>query len=115
MGSRNPQQSMDKGFFYVFASKKGTVKDEFNEDCVVGNYMPAWVTPEDVFTYKVPATWVDALWRHYKLDDAVYQGLYLCCLGGCAGAKAQPGCLQSIGGSSCQERAAEKRWFKEAS
>eukprot|EP00438_Fugacium_kawagutii_P000439 Skav235947 [mRNA] locus=scaffold3392:100856:112339:- [translate_table: standard] len=38
MGRRNPQQSIDRGFFYVFASKLGTAKDEFNQECVVGNY-----------------------------------------------------------------------------
>ena len=73
MGKRNPQQSIDRGFFYVFASKKGTLKDESNEDCVVGNYMPAWVTSEDIFTYKVLGKWVDSLWKHYKLDDVVYE------------------------------------------
>ena len=28
MGRRNPQQSMDRGFFYVFAKKQGTMVDE---------------------------------------------------------------------------------------
>ena len=74
LGRRNPQQSMDRGFFYVYASKKGTVKDASNEDCVVGNYLPAWASCPDAFTYKVLAKWVDSLWRHYKLDDAIYEG-----------------------------------------
>ena len=73
MGRRNPQQSIDRGFFYVFASKIGTMSDEANEECVVGNYMPAWISDTTVFKYKVLGKWVDALWKHYKLEDAVYE------------------------------------------
>ena len=73
MGKRNPQQSIDRGFFYVFASKKGTLKDEYSEDWVVGNYLPAWVTSEDTFTYKVLGKWVASLWNHCVLDDVVYE------------------------------------------
>lgn len=73
MDRRNPQQSIDRGFFYVFANKKGTARDEANEERVAGNYLPAWVDAADVFTYRVLAKWIDTLWRRYKLEDAVHE------------------------------------------
>ena len=52
VGRRNPQVSIDRGFFYVYASKIGTVQDDSGQDCVEGNYMPAWVTVNGNATYK---------------------------------------------------------------
>jgi len=78
MGRRNPQQSIDRAFFYVFANKIGTVLDEANLPCVAGNYMPAWVTTVGIDTYRVQGRWPEALWKHYKLEDHMYeQYLYL--------------------------------------
>ena len=78
MGRRNPQQSIDRAFFYVFASKIGTVLDEANAPCVAGNYMPAWVGTVGIDTYRVQGRWPEALWKHYKLEDHMYeQYLYL--------------------------------------
>ena len=78
MGRRNPQQSIDRAFFYVFASKIGTVLDEANVPCVAGNYMPAWVGTVGIDTYRVQGRWPEALWKHYKLEDHMYeQYLYL--------------------------------------
>lgn len=73
IGGRNPQQSMDRGFFYVFACKRGTVVDPVHGECVLGNYMPAWVSQPGVFKYRVVGKWPEALWKHYKLDDAMYE------------------------------------------
>ena len=43
---KNPrflQQAVDRGFFYVFADKEGTQKDDEGRACVEGNHFPAWV------------------------------------------------------------------------
>ena len=37
---RNPQQSLDRGFFYVFANKVGTCRDTKSSLCVHCNYGP---------------------------------------------------------------------------
>ena len=78
IGGRNPQVSYDRGFFYVFANKKGTKVDEEGNECVVGNYMPAWVSGEGVFKYRVQGRWAENLWKQYKLADHVFeQYIYL--------------------------------------
>lgn len=73
IGGRNPQQSIDRGFFYVFAQKIGTVCDRALGECVLGNYLPAWVSDPDAFKYKVHGKWPEALWKHYKLEDKTYE------------------------------------------
>ena len=73
LGRRNPQVSIDRGFFYVYASKLGTVQNDSGQDYVEGNYMPAWVTVNGLATYKVQGKWPEALWKHYKLDDSMYE------------------------------------------
>ena len=77
MDRRNPQQSIDRAFFYVFASKIGTVLDEANVPCVAGNYMPAWVKTMGIDTYSVQGRWPEALWKRYKLEDHMYEHAYL--------------------------------------
>ena len=73
VGRRNPQQSIDRGFFYVFAKKLGTVVDEGGHECVTGNYVPAWCRQDGAATYRVQGKWPEALWKHYKLDHATYE------------------------------------------
>eukprot|EP00435_Cladocopium_sp_Y103_P037481 s2657_g9.t3 len=73
VGRRNPQQSIDRGFFYVFAKKLGTVVDEGGHDCVTGNYVPAWCNQDAAATYRVQGKWPEALWKHYRLDHATYE------------------------------------------
>ena len=73
VGRRNPQQSIDRGFFYVFAKKLGTVVDEGGHECVTGNYVPAWCSQDGAATYRVQGKWPEALWKHYKLDHATYE------------------------------------------
>ena len=72
IGGRNPQKSVDRGMFYVWADKVGTVRDEKGELCVAGNYYPCWREDWDM-TYEVSARWVDALWRQRKLSHEVYK------------------------------------------
>ena len=43
---KNPrflQQAVDRGFFYVFADKEGSQKDDQGRACAEGNHFPAWV------------------------------------------------------------------------
>ena len=72
IGGRNPQKSIDRGMFYVWANKVGTVRDEKRELCVAGNYFPCWREDWDM-TYEVSARWVDSLWRQRKVSHEVYR------------------------------------------
>ena len=73
MSGRKLQQSLNRGFFYVWASKIGTVKDSSGKDCTAGNYWPAWC--EEPVTYQVLGKWPEALWKKYKLTHDVYEDL----------------------------------------
>ena len=72
-GGRRYQQSLDRGFFYVWAEKEGTVRDAAGELCVAGNYQPAWTAAE--FKYAVQGRWIDALLRAHKLSFDVCESL----------------------------------------
>ena len=77
-GGRRYQESVYRGFFYVWAAKKGTQRDEAGKLCVAGNYWPCWVEDEKC-TYPVKGRWNDALWRARKLEHNVYEDyLFLC-------------------------------------
>ena len=79
VGGRNAQQSYNRGFFYVYADKIGTVVDAQGEACTVGNYAPAWVDDDSLYKYQVLGKWPEALWKQYKLQDATYERyLFLC-------------------------------------
>lgn len=67
--------SVDRGHFYVWANKKGTVRDRRGKLCVAANYEPAWTDAKE--TYVVKAEWPEKLWKAYKLDDQVYYSDYL--------------------------------------
>ena len=43
------QESINRGFFYVWADKIGTERDPDGQPCVDGNYMPVWTKCR--FTY----------------------------------------------------------------
>ena len=68
------QDSLNRGFFYCWANKKGTCRNAEGQECTAGNYAPAWT--DELCTYPVKGRWVDCLWKAYKLDDGVY-GSYL--------------------------------------
>jgi len=71
------QASVDRGHFYVWADKVGTVRDPSGELCVDGNYAPAWT--QSACKYKVLGDWPYRLWQAYKLSDAVYEPyMHLC-------------------------------------
>ena len=74
IGGRNPQKSIDRGFFYVWADKIGTCRDELGRICVEGNYAPAWIKGA-METYQVFVEWPDTLWKQYKLCHEAYDDL----------------------------------------
>ena len=74
---RRLQQSLDRGFFYVWANKVGTVRGGDGELLVAGNYQPAWADAQS--TYPVAGSFLDKLFKAYKLSEDVYEEyLYLC-------------------------------------
>ena len=78
---KNPryvQQAVDRGFFYVFADKVGTQRDELGNVCVDGNHFPCWVKVARASRYVVPGRWPWNLWRQHKLAHSTYENyLYL--------------------------------------
>ena len=65
------QQSLDRGFFYVWANKVGTVHGADGKIFVAGNYEPAWTKAR--CTYTVGGSFLDKLWKAYKLSEQVYE------------------------------------------
>ena len=55
------QQSVDRSFFYVWADKEGTERNESGQPCVGGNSQPVWTKARS--RYPVLAKWCDALRR----------------------------------------------------
>ena len=73
---RQPQQSINRGFFYCWADKIGTARDANGALCVAGNYAPCWTT--ESFTYEVKGAWPETLWKQRKLSTEAYKEyLYL--------------------------------------
>ena len=71
------QQSVDRGFFYVFADKEGTQKDGAGQLCVDGNHVPCWVKAPRSSRYQVMGKWPLSLWQQHKLSHDTYEE-YLC-------------------------------------
>jgi len=65
------QQSVDRGFFYVWADKIGTVHRPDGTPCVDGSYHPVWTLK--VPSYKVLGKWAEELWKQYKVTHAKYE------------------------------------------
>ena len=88
LGGNRYQASMDRGHFYVWANKRGTVVDASGALCRAGNCEPARARLEGTtlqgvgsttHKYKVSGDWPRKLWQEFKLEDAVYEEyLYLC-------------------------------------
>lgn len=77
-GGRRQQLSLDRGFFYVWAAKEGTVRDEAGNLCVAANYEPPWTSAK--FKYnEVKKKWLDSLLKAHKLSlDRYEEYLFLC-------------------------------------
>ena len=82
---RSPQTSFDRGFFYVWVNKKGTVCLADGSVCVAGDYAPAWT--ETKKKYKVLRKWPQSLWEAHKLTHEVWDELIFLTRQGVVGAK----------------------------
>ena len=102
-GGRNYQQSLDRGFFYVWADKIGTARDTAGKLCVAGNYEPAWTGAR--VTYTVSGRWLDSLFKAYKLSEEAYDDYVHLSRGGV--------CYRKRNLEACRERAQEKKTAKE--
>ena len=71
LGRKRPQQSIDRGMFYVWADKCGTQRLADGSLCVAGNYQPCWT--ECVCNFQVLGKWADALWKQRKISHETYQ------------------------------------------
>ena len=67
---RFPQECIDRGMFYVWADKIGTVHNEAGEPVVHGNYFPCWVKGGKgrFEKYPVQGSWPEKLWKLRKLS-----------------------------------------------
>ena len=83
--TRNPQPSFDRGFFYVWADKVGTMRMPDDTICVDGDYAPAWTGSRK--KYKPQRKWAQALWEAHKLSHDVYDDLLFKTRQGVVGAK----------------------------
>ena len=87
-GGNRYQASVDRGQFYVWCNKEGTLVDSDGQVCRGGNCEPAWTKSvgsdlqggvPKVYHYRVAAEWPRKLWQDFKLADRVYEEyLYLC-------------------------------------
>lgn len=77
---RNPQASIDRAFFYVFADKIGTCRTRAGAICVAGNYGPVWSACR--FHYQVPGAWPEKLWQRRQLTHGVYAEYLVLCRDG---------------------------------
>ena len=74
------QQSIDRGFFYVFADKEGTVFGQDGMPYTEGNYLPAWTSCTR--RYQVLGKWPESLWKQYKISSDTYEKLLFLCRDG---------------------------------
>ena len=102
-GGKRLQQSLDRGFFYVWADKEGTARSETGDPCVAANYWPAWT--KERCTYAVQGRWVDSLLRAYKLSMDTYEEYIFLARDGVIYRKRNL--------DACRERALEKEMAKE--
>ena len=82
---KSPQRSFDRGFFYVWADKVGTVRMPCGSICVAGDYAPVWAQARK--KYKVLRKWPQSLWEARKLSHDVYDELLFETRQGVIGAK----------------------------
>ena len=80
------QQSIDRGHFYVWADKLGTLRCPATGDlCVAANYKPSWT--EAACSYRVLGAWPETLWKSHKLSHERYDEYLFACRDGVAARK----------------------------
>ena len=73
-GKASPKgNSNDRGMFYVFADKIGTIFGSDDKPYTEGNYQPCWTACAK--TYQVLEKWPEMLWKQRKVTTAVYESL----------------------------------------
>ena len=73
-GKASPKgNSNDRGMFYVFADKIGTIFGSDDKPYTAGNYQPCWTACAK--TYQVLGKWPEMLWKQRKVTTAVYESL----------------------------------------
>ena len=70
-GTRNIQQSINRGMFYCWAEKIGCARDPDGKPRRAANYEPCW--SDAARTYAVKGRWVDDLWKSHKITHAQYE------------------------------------------
>ena len=91
--SKRWQESVNRGFFYCFADKIGTVSNSGGEMLTAGNYLPCWTT--STMNYQVLGKWAETLYKQYKITADVYERyLYLCRDGVLARARSLQACRE---------------------
>ena len=79
------QESINRGMFYCWADKIGTVRDENGVACTAGNYEPCWTQAR--CKYAVLGKWPEKLWKAHKLTHEVYERYLFACRDGVIGRK----------------------------
>lgn len=74
------QQSIDRGHFYAWANKLGTLTDATGSLCVASNYAPSWT--DEPNRYQVLGAWPEKLWKSHKLSHAVFEEYLFDCRDG---------------------------------
>ena len=78
--SKRPQQSRDRGHFYVWANKVGTQVLPDGSLCVAANYEPCWTQAK--IRYQVLGKWPEELWKQHKLSSEAYEDYLFSCRDG---------------------------------
>jgi hypothetical protein len=68
---RRFQLSVNRGFFYVWADKIGTVRNGKGKPCVAGDHQPVWTSA--MSRYKVFGKWCENLWKQRKLTHERFE------------------------------------------
>jgi len=69
---QNAQTHINRGFFYTYANKKGTVLDEDGKPIYWGNYGPDWCDSTK-YKFQVNARWPENLWKRHKLEHEQWE------------------------------------------
>ena len=75
LSGKQLQRCVDRGMFYVFADKIGTVFGCDGLPCTQGNYLPCWARCDK--TYQVLGKWPETLWKQRKVTSATYEKLVI--------------------------------------
>ena len=71
---RRYEQSVNRGFWYVYADKIGTQREAGGAPCVAGNHVPVWEPAKrGQSRYPVLGKWCENLWKERKLDHMTYE------------------------------------------